>query len=176
MRKLFTVIAFLFFLLNLSIIVSKIYAQTDSVNVLEFQSKKNPENIEILKTGKRIRVKLKKDNNSYSFRGKLTAITDTNFVINNTYRIRFRSDLITDFRFNNHNHLFGKVILGIAGAGIFISFADLTAAATVVIPEWPVFAILFASIAFVGDIMLYKALTKNKHPVNNWNIDRKSVV
>ena len=78
-KKIPYLIFVLFFL-----IISEAYVQTDSVTVLEFQSKKNPENIEILKTGKRVRLKLKKGNHYYSYRGKLTAITDTSLVINNT--------------------------------------------------------------------------------------------
>ncbi|MBI3500846.1 MAG: hypothetical protein HY063_03545 [Bacteroidetes bacterium] len=165
MKKLFSpCILILFFL------ISKIYSQNDSLLILEFVNKKNPEHIEILKTGKKIKLKMKKGSQHYFCKGKLTAITDTNIVI---YHIRFKYDSILDYRFNNHP--FGKIILGVAGAGAFIYGVLWTTIATVLIPEYPIFAIFYASIAVTGGIMFYKAVTKNKHPVNRWNSSLKKI-
>lgn len=155
------------------LIISSAYAQTDSVNVLEFQNKKNRENIHVLKIGKKIKLKLKKGSHSYSYKGKLTAITDTNFIINNKYRVTPGSDSILDYRF--YNHPFQKIILGTAGVGVFLFGTEWTLLAIVLIPELPVFAISYASIAVIGDVIFCKALTKNKHPIKNWNVSIKKI-
>lgn len=154
----------------------QINTQTDSVNVLVLQNKKNPENIEILKSGKRVNIKIKSTHNkgkNISIRGKLTAIKDTSLIIDNKYRVKLRSDTILDYRFNNHP--FRKLILGTAGIGVFLFGVEFAGLMTVLIPEYPGLAIFYGSIAIVGDVMLYEALTKNKHPANCWNVSIKKV-
>jgi len=150
--------------------------EPDSVNILVFQNKYSPEKIEILKAGRRVHLKLGRVHNKikkYSIRGKLTSITDTMLVVDNLYRVKFSYDSISDYRFNIHP--FQKFILGTAGLGVFLFGLELAVGASVVLPELPGVTIFFASIGVIGDVIIYKALTKKKHPVNSWNVSIKKM-
>ena len=140
-----------------------------------FQNKKNPKKTEILKTGKTIHIKHKSahyGDKDYSIRGKLTAITDTSLVIDSKY-IVLGSDLISDFRFNNHRS--EKILQGTAGVIVFY-FGSLFTFLLIALPPEPLVPIVFlGSVAVVGGITVGAAFTKNKHRANSWNISIKRI-
>ena len=156
-------------------------AQTDSIRTVQFQYIKHPNRIHHLKVKKRIALNVLSVDSSYSFiRGRVTAITDSDFVINNKFHIDFANDsikdyklTIVDYRFNVH--LFPRILLAsvgcfIAGTGIFISIIGFALGS----PDLAIASVfLFGP---QGAFFIALATSRTQHKIDKWNVSVKKKI
>ncbi len=149
-------------------------AQTDSINILRFENPNSlGDKIHDVKPGKKIMLKLIKEKQVYVMNGKITSISDTDFVLKNKYHFKIDDKTILNYRFVNYRDL--KIATGILSIPIILFSAVGVMLAYATPYQTPSLGITSIAVGTGGIIMLSQAFMKNSHRAKNWKVSIKKI-